>query len=172
MEMKLRLVLASAFSVGAAASAQAAPAAHSPIILNAYVTQVGNLCHRSEKGDALLAAVAQRVDLNGDSVDDWVIDVGKACPPTGPAGEYGSQVTVFKGTPEGDAFPAFQQAAFASRLERVGGKTRLVLTLSGASCGATSPTARCDRAVAWSAQANRFDLAPRTPAPANPAATK
>lgn len=162
--MKLKALYSAALGIVYATSVHAEPQAITPAILNAYVAQVGAMCHRSEKGDALLTAVAQRADLNGDGIDDWVIDVGKACPTsTGPTREYGSQVTVFRGTKEGDAFPAFQQAAFASRLERVAGKTRLVLTLGGGSCGLPTAGARCDRVVVWTARTSRFDLAPLAP---------
>ena len=148
-----------------AASAMAAPTGSTPKIVTAYAAQMAAMCPAS-------APVApDRADLNGDGRLDWVFDSNRqSCAATSSmAKTYGSLVTVFLATPQGDAAPAFQQAAFGAHLERIAGKTRLILTLAGVACGETKPEARCERAVSWAAGAKRFELAQATPAAKSPA---
>jgi hypothetical protein len=150
-----------------AGPSKAVTASGIPSLVDAYATQLGASCHRPEKGAALVAAVAQRADLNGDHVDEWIIDAGRACPHTdGPAVKYGSQVTVFSAAEKGEAVPSFQQAAFSSHIEHAAGKVRLILTVGGAMCGEGPESQRCDRPVVWNALTKRFELAPVAPKPA------
>lgn len=121
-------------------------------VVSAYVRQLAAIC-----GPSAGAISAQRVDLNGDRLDDWVVDAACMRKPTQPT----AQVTVFVADAQGHAFPAFQQAAVSSNIERAAGKPRLILTLAGEACGeGATPATRCDRVLVWKPTSRSFDLAP------------
>lgn len=136
-------------------------AAEPPALVAAYTQQLVRQCGGALT-PALAAQLVQQVDLNGDKVDDWVIDAGRYLCATRPAvfTDEGYQVTIFMGRADGRALPAFQRVAFGSRIE---GKPEtgysLWLTLGGRDCGEDSPKAHCDRRVVWRMPAGRFDLA-------------
>ncbi|HEX4711349.1 hypothetical protein, partial [Phenylobacterium sp.] len=114
-------------------------------------------------------------DLNGDKVDDWVVDASRYPCPGRPATfvDSGFQVTIFMGRPDGRALPAFQRVGFGARLE---GKPEtgfaLWLALGGRDCGEDDPKARCDRRVVWRTKEQRFDLAELAAKPVPALATK
>jgi hypothetical protein len=82
----------------------------------------------------------QRVDLNGDGKEEYVLDVGSIqC--DGAASVYGA------------------------KLEGTGASAKLWLTVSAEHCGKPMPKnfaseSFCDRAVAWNAKARMFEYAP------------
>jgi hypothetical protein len=156
-----------------AACAAGQVAAETPTLVNAYAQQLVAQCGGAMT-PSLEDSVIQRIDLNGDKLDDWVIDASRYPCPTRPAvfADTGQVVTVFMGVADGRALPAFQRAAFGARLE---GKPEtgysLWLTLGGADCGETGPKARCDRRLAWGAKTRRFELVPLDAKPAPLSAT-
>ncbi|WP_340643899.1 hypothetical protein [Phenylobacterium sp.] len=147
------MALALAGSAGAATTG-------TPPLVAAYAKQLTARCPEV-KGRPF----GDQVDLNGDKIDDWVIDATRhGCGASNSLqAENGALVTVFMGAADGMAYPAFQQAAFGSRLERTGGSTRLVVTVAGPPCEADSMTVKCDRILRWSALRKRFELAQATP---------
>jgi hypothetical protein len=136
-------------------------AAEAPALVAAYTQQLVRQCG-GELTPNLVAQLVRQVDLNGDKLDDWVVDASRyPCPSRPPAlADQGFQVTIFLGRPDGRALPAFQRVGFGARLE---GKPEtgysLWLALGGRDCGEDSPKARCDRRVVWRAKEQRFDLA-------------
>lgn len=148
-----------------ASMSAAAPAIGTPPVVNSYAVQQAALCRNGPDGTTIPAA-ADRADLNSDGLLDWIFDASRQpCVAGNPmAKEYGALVTVFLATPEGDARPGLQMATHGARLERVAGKTRLILTLAGAECGEAQASTRCDRPVVWSAQEKRLNLLPLAPA--------
>jgi hypothetical protein len=130
-----------------------------PPLVAAYTRQLAQQCGPLPQG-AAAPALAERVDLNGDKLDDWIVDAGRYPCAGRPAlaAAAGAQVTVFKGVQAGLAVPAFQRATFGSRLQkRPDGAPVLWLTLGGSDCGSDNPADRCDRQVVWSG-AQRFDV--------------
>lgn len=107
------------------------------------------------------------VDLNGDGKDDYVLDVG-AVNCDGAASIYGDRekgVTVYVGDGQGGAVAAFSDTVFGVKIEGSGAAAKLWLTVSGARCGKKpaadfASEAFCDRALSWSATANKFEYAP------------
>lgn len=109
----------------------------------------------------------KRADLNGDGLEDFVLDVGGiVC--NGAASVYGDRakdVSVYVGDGKGGARQAFGGSAYAITLEGTGSSARLWLTVSGGSCG--KPPAPdfasenfCERYIVWNAKAQKFDFAP------------
>lgn len=136
-----------------------------PTLVAAYARQLAGQCGPVPPG-APVPSIVERADLNGDNLDDYIVDASRYPCPGRPslAADAGSQVTVFKGVAGGVVVPAFQRAGFGARLQRVpGGAPKLWVTLAGSECGAGSP-ARCERQVLW--RAERFELAEPTKAPA------
>lgn len=141
----------------------ALPAAgQTPSLVDAYTRQLAAQCGPVSPG-ATPPSLVDRLDLNGDGKDDWVVDAGRYPCPTRSAlaAAAGAQVTVFKGTDGGGAVPVFQQPAFGSRLQRTPEGARfLVISVGGRDCGQADPTARCERRLVWRAGSGRFELAP------------
>jgi hypothetical protein len=149
-----------------AAACWVAPAlAEPPTLVAAYTQQLVRQCG-GELTPALASQLVQQIDLNGDKLDDWVVDASRYPCPNRPAvfKDEGYQVTVFLSRTDGRALPALQRVAFGSRIE---GKPEtgysLWLTLGGSDCGEESPKARCDRRVIWRENEHRLDLVDMTP---------
>lgn len=162
---KLTMALALA-SAGLGAPIGAA-AQEMPALVAAYARQLAQQCGPLPPG-AAAPPLADRVDLDGDKLDDWIVDAGRYPCPGRPAGAAaaGVQVTVFRGVQGGIAVPALQRATFGSRLQRLpDGAPVLWLTLAGADCGGGDPNQRCERRVIWRTAEQRFDL---LAAPAKP----
>lgn len=140
---------------------QAAPTGQDPRLVAAYAKQMVTMCPTGP-GGAPTQVAPDRVDLNADGRPDWVFDSSRSpCASANlMAKTYGSLVTIFLATPEGDAQPGFQRAAYGAHLERQAGKARLVLVLGGADCGGDKPESRCTKAVSWNAKEQRLELAP------------
>jgi len=142
--------------------------AEPPALVTAYAQQLVRQC-----GGTLTPTVAaqllQQIDLNGDKLDDWVVDASRFPCPTRPAAfkDEGYQVTIFMGRADGRALPSFQRVGFGSRIE---GKPEtgysLWLTLGGRDCGDESSKARCDRRVDWRTKEQRLDLVDPSSKPA------
>jgi hypothetical protein len=109
----------------------------------------------------------KRADLNGDGIEDYVLDVGSVgC--EGAASVYGDRekgVIVYVGDGKGGAKEAFNGMSYGATLEGSGAAAKLWLTVSGGSCG--KPPAKdfasenfCDRAIVWNAKTQKFDFAP------------
>jgi hypothetical protein len=109
----------------------------------------------------------KRADLNGDGIEDYVLDVGSVgC--EGAASVYGDRekgVLVYVGDGKGGATEAFNGMSYGITLEGTGTAAKLWLTVSGAGCG--KPPAKdfasesfCERALAWNAKTRKFDFAP------------
>lgn len=146
--------------VGAILIASPLAAQEMPPLVSAYAKQLAQQCGALPPG-ASTPNLVDRLDLNGDKLDDWVVDAGRYPCPGRPAlaAAAGAQVTVFKGIENGMAVPAFQRAAFGSRLQRApDGTQALWVSLSGSDCGDTKPEARCERRVIWRTAEARFDV--------------
>jgi hypothetical protein len=118
-------------------------------------------------GKALTTEAVKRADLNGDGMEDFVLDVGSInC--DGAAGIYGDRekgVTVYVGDGTGGAKSAFSDSVYGATIEGTGPAATLWLTVSGQQCG-KKPAADfarenfCDRSIAWNAKTQKFDYAP------------
>lgn len=149
--------------LGSAMTLQAgvAGAAETPRLVGAYVGQLAEQCKGGLSPSAALG-LANRVDLNGDKLDDWVVDANRYPCPTRPKefASAGALVTVFLSRPDGQALPAFQKVARSANLERrPDGRYVLTVTVAGNDCGLTDAAMTCSRQLMWLGQQNQFVLA-------------
>jgi hypothetical protein len=109
----------------------------------------------------------KRADLNGDGIEDYVLDVGSVnC--DGAASVYGDRekgVIVYVGDGKGGATEAFNDMSYGMTIEGAGPAAKLWLGVSGQACG--KPPAKdfasenfCDRSLVWNAKTRKFDYAP------------
>lgn len=141
----------------ALATPSAAQTSGEPPLVSAYLKQLAQACGEAAAAGRL---TPDRVDLNRDGVDDWVVDSARrpCAKPTTAASHQGDLLTVFVSLKDGRTVPAFQAVTHGSRLERVSGVTTLWVSVSGTDCGEADPAARCDRRLAWRPEAFRFVL--------------
>ncbi|UTP39761.1 hypothetical protein M9M90_00865 [Phenylobacterium sp. LH3H17] len=127
-----------------------------PPLVSAYLEQLAQACGGAAAG----RLSPDRVDLNRDGVDDWVVDAARrpCVKPVAGLARQGDLLTVFVSLKDGRTVPAFQAVTHGSRLERLSGVTTLWVSVSGADCGEPDPAARCDRRLAWRPEAFRFVL--------------
>jgi hypothetical protein len=146
------------FAPGLASAAASDP---TPALVKAYVDQLVQQCGALPPG-AAAPQLVERVDLDGDKLDDYVVDAGRYPCPGRPAiaAAAGVQVTVFQGLAGGVASPVLQRATFGSHMVRdpATGRPTLWLTLGGSDCGGASNDERCERRVVWQAEGRRFEL--------------
>lgn len=145
-----------------AANGSVAQTSAEPPLVTAYLKQLAQAC-----GDGGTSGRSEpdRVDLNGDGVDDWVVDASRrpCAKPAATLSRQGDLLTVFVTLKDGRTVPAFQATTHGSRLERVSGLTSLWVTVSGPACGGPDETTRCDRRLAWRPEAFRFVLEAAAP---------
>lgn len=156
MKTALTLVL----SLLALCAAPAAQAADTPPLVAAYVEQLLKQCGASP---AQSVGLIQRLDLNGDKLQDWIVDNSRAPCPTRPKAfaDYGQRVTIFLTQADGNALPGFQRDAFGTSIERdPTGRYQLWVTLAGADCGESDQAKRCSRQIVWRAAEKRLDVTP------------
>jgi len=153
------ILLVATSAVAVSPSANPAAAAKAPAAVAAQCSEVG--------GTPRTADAVKAVDLNGDGMDDYVLDVGSvSC--DGAASIYGDRekgVTVYVGDAKGGVVAAFSDSVFGAKIEGSGAAAKLWLTVSGAQCGKQpaadfASEAFCDRSLAWNATTNKFDYAP------------
>lgn len=109
-------------------------------------------------------------DLTGDGIPDYVIDQGSFnCDGAASlyAGSGGSQMAVYVGTPDGQAFPAFSSGSFGVKVDNSSKPARLQIVVGGPLCGqrVTANTPRseyksCWRPVDWNEKKRKMDFAP------------
>jgi hypothetical protein len=139
-------------------------AADLPPLVAAYAAQIVRQCGPAPAGTE--DSLVQRIDLDRDGIDDWVIDAGRRLCPGRPALAVaaGAPVTVFRGLKSGQAVPVFQRAAFGTRLvSSPSGERALWITLGGRDCGESSETVRCEREVTWQSSTQRLETASAKP---------
>lgn len=144
-------------SLGAHAAAPALPGA-----VQTELAAMVSIC-TDVGGKAVTDDAVERVDLNADGKDDYVLDVGRIqC--EGAASAYGDRakdVVVLVGDGAGGAAKAWSGVAYGSRIEG----SKLWLGVSGAECG--KPPAKdfasesfCERPLAWNAAQRKLEFAP------------
>lgn len=109
-------------------------------------------------------------ELTGDGLPDFVINQG-AFNCEGAASLYsgsgGSQMSVYVGTPDGQAQQAFSTGSFDVKVDKTARPATLQVVVGGALCGqritASMPRSAyksCWRPVQWNAKARKMDFAP------------
>ncbi len=147
-------------------AARAAAPPPLPAVVAKAVKETAAIC-TEVGGKPDTANAVRRADLNGDSIEDYLFEVG-AINCDGAASVYGDRakgVIVYVGDGKGGATEAFNDMSYGLTLEGAGPAAKLWLTVSGPSCG--KPPAKgfgsenfCDRSLVWNAKTRKFDFAP------------
>jgi hypothetical protein len=160
-----RFVAASVVVLFCCATAHAA-APPLPTVVAKAVREIAAVCNEND-GKADMTNAVKHADLNGDGIEDYVLDVGSVnC--VGAASVYGDRakgVIVYVGDGKGGATEAFNDNSYGATLDGAGPAAKLWLTVSGRLCG--KPPAQdfasenfCDRSLVWNAKTRKFDYAP------------
>lgn len=98
--------------------------------------------------------VARR-DVNGDGIDDYLLDFGKfSCDGNGLlyCGSAGCLTQLFASRPDGSFFDAFSSNVHDIEFKTVGGKPAMLLSLHGSACGKIG-AAPCRKTLIWNGKA-------------------
>lgn len=149
-------------------SCSAAPAAEQalPAAVAAELKSYTDMCREAEgKPDAKQAV--KRLDLNGDGLEDFLLDVaGISCEGAWSIfGDRDKAVSVFVGDGKGGAVPAFADSVYGVTVERKNSSAKLWLTVSAVLCGRKpakdfASESFCDRALMWKSATGKFEYAP------------
>jgi len=109
----------------------------------------------------------KRADLNGDGIDDYVIEDGYVPCEAGASfrhGNGGTGVIIFAGTSNG-AIKAFDKTVFGISIEGASSKPVAWVAVGGHYCGqktfvSRAAAIRCDRPLIWNASSKQFNFAP------------
>lgn len=137
-----------------------------PAAVAAELQTFTDMCRDAEGRPDTRQAV-KRLDLNGDGIEDYLLDVaGISCEGAWSIfGDRAKAVSVFVGDGSGGATLAFADSVYGVTVERKGADARLWLTVTAAQCGRKpakdfASERFCDRALVWKAAAGRFEYAP------------
>jgi len=161
---------------GAAAQAKpAAPKKKMPYEVQQHIAGLAKTCvdlgGKPNKSPGLLSLV----DLNGDGIADYVIDVTQFnCEGAGASaftnGRSGSDLSVYAGTPDGHARKAFAGSVYSVQLDKVAQPPKLVVGVAGLACGQKnaaslpfSAVKSCERALVWDGMKKVLVLGPTLP---------
>lgn len=159
--------------IGLVSLAPAAPTASAhglPIEVERYVAEQARFCRKVGGVPGDNPKLVTSVDLNGDDVPDYIVDLGHYdCEGAVSAigGQLGQPVTIFIGTKDHSAYEAFRGLSLGVTVEASGGSSRVYLVVQGAACGqaltADTPISdwkSCSRQLDWNAATRSFSLAP------------
>lgn len=142
-----------------------------PMEIRRAVNEANTLCKESGGKPGQSSKLIKFVDLTGDGVIDYVMDLAfydcEGAASAMSAGQSGNAITVFVGGPNNSATRAYQGVSQGTEIVTVAGKPRLHLVVMGADCGqkhsakrAFSDVAVCTRPLNWDGAKRQFVLAP------------
>ncbi|MBL0320403.1 MAG: hypothetical protein IPP74_14105 [Alphaproteobacteria bacterium] len=152
------------------ASARAAKEAHIPDAVIAEIKSLEEGC-RLEKSTSQQTEskydYVKRVDLNGDGVDDFILEDAYIPCEAGASyrhGNGGTGVIIFANTPRG-VIKAFDKTVFGITIEKLESKATVWIKVGGHYCGQEifvdrASAISCDIPLVWNASTKQFNLAP------------
>jgi hypothetical protein len=168
-------VLALALAVQAQPQAKPAPRVVSPnflpIEIRKAVNEANNLCKESGGKPGKSSKLITFVDLTGDGVIDFVMDLNnyqcEGAASALSAGQSGSALTIFVGGPNNTAKEAYHAMVQAPKVITVGSSKRLYVGVMGVDCGQKNAAKKaladlevCMRPLNWKADKQVFVLGP------------
>lgn len=169
----------SAFALALAMLAQAAPSPSTrhispnflPMEIRRAVNEVNQMCKESGGAPGKSSKLIKFVDLTGDGVIDYVMDLAsydcEGAASAVSAGQSGNAVTIFVGGPNNTAKDAYHAVTQGTELVTEAGRRRLHVAVMGPDCGqkpyskrAMVDVAVCWRPLNWDAGKKVFVLAP------------
>lgn len=167
----MRLLLVGFLSLTLVEPAAAAPAASLPDEVKRYVSELDRSCRRNGSTPAEHPQLVRSVDLTGDAIPDYVIDVGRyQC--IGSLSMFfgahvGNPVVIFVGSRGRTVRKAYDSYAYQVFLEHSGQLPRVHLVVAALACGqkleANAPFSDwefCSRPLDWNAEKGAFVFAP------------
>jgi hypothetical protein len=160
-------LLASSFGT-ALAKEQPSPV---PAIVQAELNEMIQTC-RDFKGKFIRSPdLLTAIDLTGDGISDYVINQGAYnCDGDGASiysGSGGSQVIVYVGRSEGQAYLAFSTGAYEMKINKSINPAKLLVVVRGELCGqqnvenlSNSALKACWRPIEWKKSALKMNFAP------------
>ncbi|MDE2270493.1 MAG: hypothetical protein KGJ94_00740 [Xanthomonadaceae bacterium] len=141
-----------------------------PAVVRAKVAEMDKTCRQVGAKPELSPHLVIVADLTGDGVPDFVIDEG-AYQCRGAAslfsGSAGSQMSVYVGTRDGQAFKAFSRDDFGVKIDRSANPARLYVGVGGRLCGqqvtpdmSLADYTTCWRPLVWDAKHRNMAFAP------------
>ena len=134
-----------ALAMAAAFAAQSAPPPRTispnflPMEIRRAVNEVNALCKDSGGRPGRSSKLIKFVDLTGDGVTDYVMDLGyydcQDAASAVSAGQSGNAVTIFVGGPNNTARKAFNAVSQGVEIETKGGAPRMLIAVMGPDCG-------------------------------------
>lgn len=170
MPENLRCLLPYAVALVSIGSALAQAPQATPAVVRDALSEMSQDCRDAggvpKKAPKLLVIA----ELTKDAWPDYIINQG-AFNCEGAAslfsGSGGSEVSIYVGTPDGQAFPAFSSGALDVRIDRTTMPNRLQLLVGGPLCGEQAIPARsrsaltsCWRPVVWNFDKKKMEWAP------------
>lgn len=168
-----------AFALALAMSAQAAAPPSTRIISPSFlpleirraVNEVNQLCKESGGTPGKSSKLIKFVDLTGDGVVDYVMDLAfydcQGAASAVSAGQSGNAVTIFVGGPNNTARDAYHAVTQGAELVTEAGRPRLHVAVMGPDCGQKPSSKRamvdvavCWRPLNWDAGKQAFVLSP------------
>jgi hypothetical protein len=142
-----------------------------PMEIRRAVNEVNGLCKDSGGTPGKSSKLIKFIDLNGDGLTDYVMDLGvydcQGAASAVSAGQSGSAVTIFIGGPSNTAKAVYHAVAQGVDLVTTAGKPRLYVGVMGADCGQKNAAKKamvdvevCMRPLNWKADTQTFVLAP------------
>ena len=142
-----------------------------PMEIRKAVVETNTLCTESGGRPGKSSKLIKFVDLNGDGVTDYLMDLAyyecEGAASAVSAGQSGSAVTIFVGGPNNTARKALNTLSQDTQLETSGGRPRVYVAVMGPDCGQKpsanrpmSQVAVCSRPLNWDAAKQAFVLAP------------
>lgn len=153
------------------AAAQPAPAGYAPVTLTKDVLALGATCRESGGKPGKSPGLIQQVDLTGDGLTDFVLDLNSyncegAASAMG-AGQSGAVISIYVGGAGNTARKVWEGLAFQAKVEHTAPRARVWVAIQGRDCGQRNAAQAsmadqigCNRPLNWNAAKSTFAYAP------------
>jgi hypothetical protein len=141
-----------------------------PVAVQKAITEMMQECRGAGGKPVQSPGLLTIAELTADGLPDFVIDQGAfVCDGAASlfSGSGGSQMSVFVGTPDGQAAQAFASGSFGVKVEQAARPAKLLVMVGGQLCGqkvsprqSRAELRSCWRPVLWNAGARKMDFAP------------
>lgn len=167
----MRLLISGLALIALTAAAMAAPPAPLPPEVLRYIGGFDQICRQAGGIPGNHGELVQVVDLTGDGVSDYVVDIHSYncldAAAAVSAGRDGMAVAIFVGGSGGSATKVYEAITDGATLDRGGARPRLYVDVGGVDCGQQNASTLpytdwtfCSRPLDWNAKKKTFEFAP------------
>lgn len=175
------LLATATFGLLQSASAQTRPRAPKqlPVEVQKHIAGLAKSCKEMGGKPSKSPGLLSFADLNADGIVDYIVDVQQFnCEGAGASaftnGQSGSDVSVYAGTPDGQARQAFAGSVYSVQLDKAAEPPKLTVGVAGLACGQKNAASlpfsaikSCERVLVWDAGKKALVLGPTLPAKAS-----